>query len=143
MKGVILAGGTGNPFFTTDTCAALRASEIQADVLIKATKVDGVYSADPEKQSQATLFDKLSYDDVMDKNLKIMDHAAISLCKKNKIDIIVCNLFKRGTVAGVAQGEKIIQHHQLLRLFHSSQGKTNDIHISITKRRGILQSLFQ
>ncbi|MFC1782544.1 UMP kinase [Planctomycetota bacterium] len=104
---VILAGGTGNPFFTTDTCAALRASEIQADVLIKATKVDGIYSADPKKQSQATLFDKLSYNDVLDKNLKIMDHAAVSLCQKNQIDIIVCNLFKQGAVAKVAQGEKI------------------------------------
>ena len=76
-------------------------------MLIKATKVDGVYSADPEKQSQATMFDKLTYDQVLDKNLKVMDHAAVSLCQKNQIDIIVCNLFKQGAMAKVAQGEKI------------------------------------
>ena len=104
---IILAGGTGNPFFTTDTCAALRASELQSDVLIKATKVDGVYSADPMKEPGAQLYQKLSYSDVLQKNLKIMDHAAVSLCRQNKIDIIVCNLFKEGTVSRIAQGESV------------------------------------
>ena len=73
---VILAGGTGNPFFSTDTCAALRASELEADVLIKATKVDGVYSDDPKKNPKATLYDELSYAEVLHKNLRVMDHAA-------------------------------------------------------------------
>ena len=104
---IILAGGTGNPFFTTDTCAALRASELQSDVLIKATKVDGVYSADPIKEPDAQLFERLSYNEVLQKNLKVMDHAAISLCRQNNIDIIVCNLFKEGTVARIAQGESV------------------------------------
>jgi uridylate kinase len=104
---VILAGGTGNPFFTTDTCAALRAAEIRADVLIKATKVDGVYSADPVNDPQATKYDKLSFDEVLRDNLRVMDHTAISMCKENNIDIIVCNLMEAGTVARVAKGEAV------------------------------------
>ena len=104
---IILAGGTGNPFFTTDTCAALRASEIQADLLVKATKVDGVYSADPVKDPNAKMYKKLSYIEVLQNDLKVMDHAAISLCRENNIDIIVCNLMKQGNVANVVHGEKI------------------------------------
>jgi uridylate kinase len=104
---IILAGGTGNPFFTTDTCAALRASEIGADVLIKATKVDGVYSADPVHDTQAKKYKNITYRDVLQKDLKVMDHAAVSLCEQNKIDILVCNLMKPGTVARVARGEKV------------------------------------
>jgi len=89
---VIMAGGTGNPFFTTDTAAALRAAEIRADVLLKATRVDGVYDKDPEKHSDATLYDKLTYRDCLNQDLKVMDLAAITLCKENDIPIVVFNL---------------------------------------------------
>ena len=104
---VILAGGTGNPFFTTDTCAALRASELDADLLIKATKVAGVYSDDPEKKPNAELFETLSYGDVLKKNLRIMDHSAISLCRDNNIPIIVLNIFKKGNMTKAICGEKV------------------------------------
>lgn len=104
---VILAGGTGNPFFTTDTCAALRASELDADLLIKATKVEGVYSDDPKKNQNAQLFEKLSYDDVLTKNLKVMDHAAISLCRENNIPIIVLNIFERGNITKAVCGQRV------------------------------------
>jgi uridylate kinase len=104
---VILAGGTGNPFFTTDTCAALRASELEAELVIKATKVEGVYSDDPEKNPEAELFEKLSYDDVLKKNLKIMDHSGISLCRNNSIPIIVLNIFKKGNIAKAICGEQV------------------------------------
>jgi len=103
----ILAGGTGNPFFTTDTCAALRAAELDADLLIKATKVDGVYSDDPQKNPDAKLFEKLSYNDLLSKNLRIMDHSAISLCLENNIPIIVLNIFKKGNIAKAICGEKV------------------------------------
>ncbi|GAG08896.1 unnamed protein product, partial [marine sediment metagenome] len=103
----ILAGGTGNPFFTTDTCAALRAAELEADVLIKATKVEGVYSDDPKKNASAELFEKLSYTDVLNKNLRIMDHAAISLCRDNNIPIIVLNIFKVGNIAKAVCGQQV------------------------------------
>ena len=103
----ILAGGTGNPFFTTDTCAALRASELDADLLIKATKVEGVYSDDPQKNPGARLYTRLSYDDVLKQGLRIMDHAAISLCRDNKIPIIVLNIFKRGNIAKAVCGEEV------------------------------------
>jgi uridylate kinase len=103
----ILAGGTGNPFFTTDTCAALRATELEAEVLIKATKVDGVYSDDPEKNPDAKLFDKLSYSDVLKKNLRVMDHSAISLCRDNGIAIIVLNIFKEGNIKKAVCGEQV------------------------------------
>jgi len=103
----ILAGGTGNPFFTTDTCAALRAAELDADLLIKATKVEGVYSDDPKKNPDAQLFEKLSYDDLINKNLRIMDHSAISLCRENNIPIIVLNIFKKGNIAKAICGEKV------------------------------------
>jgi uridylate kinase len=104
---VILAGGTGNPYFTTDTCAALRAAELKADLLIKATKVDGVYSDDPQKNPKARLFDKLSYQDVLEKNLRVMDHSAISLCRDNKIPIIVLNIFKKGNITKAICGESV------------------------------------
>lgn len=104
---VILAGGTGNPFFTTDTCAALRASELDADLLIKATKVDGVYSDDPEKNPDAQLFEKLSYSDLIEKNLRIMDHSAISLCRENNIPVIVLNIFETGNITAALRGLKV------------------------------------
>jgi uridylate kinase len=104
---VILAGGTGNPFFTTDTCAALRAAELEVDLLIKATKVDGVYSDDPQKNPKAKLFDRLSYQEVLEKNLRVMDHSAISLCRDNKIPIIVLNIFKKGNITKAICGEPV------------------------------------
>ncbi len=103
----ILAGGTGNPFFTTDTCAALRASELEADLLIKATKVDGVYTDDPKKNANAELLTSLSYDDVLRQGLRIMDHAAISLCRDNKIPIIVLNIFKKGNITKAICGQQV------------------------------------
>ena len=104
---IILAGGTGNPFFSTDTCAALRASELDADVLIKATKVEGVYDDDPNVNPNATMFEKLSYHDVLQKNLKIMDHAAVSLCSDSKIPVIVLNIFTKGNITKALHGEKV------------------------------------
>jgi len=104
---VILAGGTGNPFFTTDTCAALRASELEAEVVIKATKVEGVYSDDPKKNPDAELFERLSYDEVLSKNLRIMDHPAISLCRDNSIAIIVLNIFEEGNITKAICGEQV------------------------------------
>jgi uridylate kinase len=103
----ILAGGTGNPFFSTDTCAALRASELDVELLIKATKVNGVYSEDPEKNPNATLFDRLTYEDFFRKNLRAMDHAAVSLCRDNNIPIVVLNIFQKGNIARVLCGEKV------------------------------------
>lgn len=104
---IILAGGTGNPFFTTDTCAALRASELDVELLIKATKVKGVYNDDPKKNPNAVLFEELSYDQVLSQNLRIMDHSAISLCRDNKIPIIVLNIFEKGDIAKALSGEKV------------------------------------
>jgi len=104
---VILAGGTGNPFFTTDTCAALRASELDSDLVIKATKVDGVYSDDPQKNPDAELFKKITFEDVLQKNLRIMDHSAISLCRENNIPIIVLNIFKEGNITKALCGEPV------------------------------------
>ena len=104
---VILAGGTGNPFFTTDTCAALRASELDVDLLVKATKVEGVYSDDPFKNPDAKLFKSLSYDDVLKKNLRVMDSAAISLCRENNIPVIVLNIFEKGNMAKALCGEDV------------------------------------
>lgn len=103
----ILAAGTGNPFFTTDTCAALRAAELDADLLIKATKVDGVYSDDPEKNPEAKLFEKISYDDLINKNLRILDHSAVSLSRDNNIPIIVLNIFKKGNMTKAICGEQV------------------------------------
>jgi len=104
---VILAGGTGNPFFTTDTCAALRASELDVELIIKATKVDGVYSDDPEKNPDAQLLEKLSCAEVLAKNLRIMDHSAISLCRDNNIKIIVLNIFKKGNITKAIRGGQV------------------------------------
>ncbi|MCX5674187.1 MAG: UMP kinase [Planctomycetota bacterium] len=104
---VILAGGTGNPFFTTDTCAALRANELGAEVLLKATKVDGVYSDDPQKNPKAVRYSHLTYDDVLRQGLKIIDGAAIALCKDNHIPIIVFNLKREGNIRRVIAGKKI------------------------------------
>jgi len=104
---VILAGGTGNPFFTTDTCAALRASEIGAEVLLKATKVDGVYSDDPNTNPAAVRYDRLAYDDVIRQALKIIDVAAIALCKDNHIPVVVFNLKREGNIRKVIAGEPI------------------------------------
>jgi uridylate kinase len=103
----ILAGGTGNPFFSTDTCAALRAAELEADILIKATKVDGVYTADPMEDPKAELLDKLSYQDVLQRELKVMDPTAISLCSENKIPIVVLNIFKEGNIQKTLEGKHI------------------------------------
>lgn len=104
---VIFAAGTGNPYFSTDTAASLRAMEMRADVILKATKVDGVYSADPMKNKKARFFPHLRYLDVLKKNLKVMDATAISLCMDNKLPIIVFNLFKKGNLEKVVRGEKI------------------------------------
>jgi len=103
----ILAGGTGNPFFSTDTCAALRASEIGAELMIKATKVDGVYTDDPMKNPDAKLIDHITYQEVLSKNLKVMDPAAVSLCRENHIPIVVVNIFKEGNVTRVLRGEHV------------------------------------
>jgi uridylate kinase len=104
---VILAGGTGNPFFTTDTCAALRASELEAQVLLKATKVDAVYSDDPHTNPDAVRYTRLTYDDVVHLGLKIIDVAAITLCKDSRIPIIVFNLKQEGNIRRVISGEEI------------------------------------
>jgi uridylate kinase len=104
---VIFAAGTGNPYFTTDTAASLRAMEIHAEVLLKATKVDGVYSDDPKKHPEATKFRSLSYLDVLKKNLKVMDSTAISLCMDNDLPIIVFDLTVRGNIRRVVAGEDI------------------------------------
>lgn len=104
---VILAGGTGNPFFTTDTCAALRASELEVDLLVKATKVDGVYDSDPMKNPDAKLFETLTYEDVLKQNLRVMDHAAISLCRENNVPLIVLNIFEKGNMTKAICGERV------------------------------------
>ncbi|MCH7873408.1 MAG: UMP kinase, partial [Planctomycetes bacterium] len=104
---VIFAGGTGNPFVTTDTGAALRAAEVRADILLKATKVDGVYTADPATDPTATRIDRLTYNEVIDKRLKIMDLAAVDLCQRSKIPIVVLNLRKPGHMRAVVQGERV------------------------------------
>ncbi|MFY0649166.1 MAG: UMP kinase [Methylophilaceae bacterium] len=97
-KVVIFSGGTGNPFFTTDTAAALRASEIDADIMIKATKVNGIYSDDPIKNPNAIKFDQISFDDVIDKKLKVMDATAFTLCREQSMPIGVINIFKQNSL---------------------------------------------
>jgi uridylate kinase len=104
---VIFVAGTGNPYFSTDTAASLRAVEIGADVILKATKVDGVYSADPQKDKSAKKFKALKYIQVLKKCLKVMDATAVSLCMDNKLPIIVFNLTKKGNIKRVLLGEKI------------------------------------
>lgn len=102
---VIFAAGTGNPFFTTDTAAALRAAEMSCDALLKGTQVDGVYSADPKKDSNAKRYEQLDYLEVLQKDLKVMDAAAISLCRENDIPILVFSIQTEGALSEVAAGE--------------------------------------
>jgi uridylate kinase len=104
---VIFGAGTGNPYFTTDSAAALRANEIHAEVLLKATKVDGVYSADPEVDKTAILLPELTYHEVLEKDLKVMDTAAISLCRDNGVPIAIFNLMTPGNIRRVVCGEKV------------------------------------
>jgi len=104
---VIMAAGTGNPYFTTDTAAALRAIEIGADVVLKATKVDGVYSGDPMKEADTTRFSEIRYLDVLNRGLKVMDSTAISLCMENKLPIVVFDIGAPGNLVRVVQGEPV------------------------------------
>jgi uridylate kinase len=104
---VIFAAGTGNPYFSTDTAAALRAMEIKADVILKATRVDGIYDADPEKVSGAKFFAQITYRDVLHQNLKVMDSTAISLCMDNGMPIVVFNMSRHGNVRRVVLGERV------------------------------------
>lgn len=104
---VILAAGTGNPYFTTDTAAALRASEVNADVILKATKVDGVYDKDPVKHTDATMFENLDYFEVISRGLKVMDSTAITFCMENKMDIIVFNIAGENNIKKAISGERI------------------------------------
>ncbi len=104
-KIVIFGAGTGNPFFTTDTAAALRGSEIGAEIVLKATKVDGIYSADPKKDPKATRFDKISFNDAISKNLAVMDATAFALCRDQKLPINVFSIFKAGALKRVVCGE--------------------------------------
>lgn len=103
----IFAGGTGNPYFSTDTASALRAIEIEADVFLKGTRVDGVYTDDPEKNPKATKFDSISFDEVYDKNLKVMDLTSFTLCKENNMPVIVFNMDIKGNLEKLMSGEKI------------------------------------
>lgn len=106
-RAVIFAAGTGNPYFSTDTAAVLRAIQMKADVIIKATSVDGVYSADPKKDPNATKFDTISYKDVMTEELRVMDQTAITLCKENNLPLIVLNIHTKGIVAAALRGEPV------------------------------------
>jgi len=104
---VIFGAGTGNPYFTTDTAAALRATEINADVILKGTRVDGVYSADPEKDPNATKYDEISFDKALEKELKVMDLTAFTMCKENNLPIIVFDINTQGNLLKLVKGEKI------------------------------------
>ncbi len=104
---VIIAGGTGNPFFTTDTASALRAIEIQADIILKGTRVDGIYNADPEKDSSAVKYDKLTYDKAIADGLKVMDQTAFTLCRENKMPILVFDMNKKDNLSKVLNGESL------------------------------------
>ncbi|RCH54549.1 UMP kinase [Mucilaginibacter hurinus] len=106
-KVVIFGAGTGNPYFTTDTAASLRAIEIKADVVMKGTRVDGIYTADPEKDPTATRYDEISFQEVYDKGLNVMDMTAITLCKENKLPIVVFDMNKEGNFIKLAQGEQV------------------------------------
>jgi uridylate kinase len=106
-KIVIFGAGTGNPYFTTDTAASLRAIEIKADVVLKGTRVDGIYTADPEIDASATRYDEISFQEVYDKGLNVMDMTAITLCQENKLPIIVFDMNKPGNFLKIAQGEKV------------------------------------
>lgn len=104
---VIFGGGTGNPYFSTDTTAALRANEMDADVILKATKVDGIYDSDPKKNPKAKRFSQITYIDALQRQLKVMDSTAFSLCMDNEMPIIVFNFFEPGNLARVVRGEKV------------------------------------
>lgn len=104
---VIFAAGTGNPFFTTDSAASLRAIEINAELMIKATKVKGVFSADPEKDKNARFYDKLTYDEALDQRLNVMDTTALVLCRENDLPMRVMNIFEQGSIMRLMQGEEI------------------------------------
>lgn len=104
---VIFGAGTGNPYFTTDTAASLRAIEIEADVIIKGTRVEGVYDSDPEKNPDAEFFSRISYFDVIQKNLRVMDMTAITLCRENTLPIVVMNMNKKGNFTSLLKGETI------------------------------------
>tara|TARA_B110000285_G_C15008019_1_gene554904 strand:- start:513 stop:1175 length:663 start_codon:yes stop_codon:yes gene_type:complete len=104
---VIFGGGTGNPYFTTDSAAVLRAIEIEADVIIKGTRVDGIYTADPEKDVNATKFDKISFNEVLSKGLKVMDTTAFTLSQENELPIIVFDMNKKGNLLKIVSGESI------------------------------------
>jgi len=104
---VLLAGGTGNPFFTTDTAAALRATELGCEILLKATKVDGVYSADPKAVPDAVRYDELAYMDVLNQGLGVMDSTAVTLCMENGLPVIVFDLFREGNMARVVEGQPV------------------------------------
>lgn len=104
---VVIAGGTGNPYFTTDTASALRAVEIMADAILKGTRVDGVYTADPEKDPTAEKYENLSFDEAFAKGLKIMDLTAFALCKENRLPIVVFNMNEKGNLIRLIRGEKI------------------------------------
>lgn len=106
-KVVIMAGGTGNPYFTTDTASALRGVEIEADVMLKGTRVDGIYTADPEKDKNAVKFDKITYDEIYARNLRIMDLTATTLCRENSLPIIVFDMDTPGNLYKVVSGENI------------------------------------
>jgi uridylate kinase len=106
-KIVIFGAGTGNPYFTTDTAASLRAIEIKADVVLKGTRVDGIYTADPEKDPSATRYDEISFQEVYDKGLNVMDMTAITLCQENNLPIIVFDMNKEGNFMKIAKGEAI------------------------------------
>jgi len=106
-KIVIFGAGTGNPYFTTDTAASLRAIEIKADVVLKGTRVDGIYTADPEKDPAATRYEEITFQEVFDKNLNVMDMTAFTLCHENKLPIIVFDMNKEGNFMKIAMGEKV------------------------------------
>ncbi len=107
MRLVIFAGGTGNPYFSTDTAAALRAIETKSEIILKGTKVDGIYDADPVKNPKARKFDRLTYFDVLQKGLKVMDTTAISLCMENRLPIIVFDVKRPGNLRRIVTGERV------------------------------------
>ena len=104
---VIFGAGTGNPFFTTDSAAALRAVEIDADVILKGTRVDGIYTSDPEKDASASKYEEISFEEIIEKGLKVMDMTAFTLCNENNVPIVVFNMNKSGNLLRVAKGEKV------------------------------------
>ena len=104
---VIFSGGTGNPYFTTDTAATLRAVEMEANVMLKGTRVDGVYTSDPEKDPDAVKYDELTFSEALEKELRILDQTAFTMCKENKLPIIVFNMNEKGTLKKLLSGKKV------------------------------------